>query len=171
MKNDGIYNKYYNIDSLYISIKYYKVLFFVFNYYCTNISENNGKKELLTSQSTLVTIYIIIINLIIYLIRYAFNKNLKSLYKIQFFFTIFISIIIYLLLIMYLISKVFLILEKYNCYICKEGNVICKCCCCDESSSICKCCYSQCCKKYCNYCKFPKVFNLSFGKSFKKNDE
>ena len=159
------YFKNYDSTYIYPTIILNKIYFFSFNYYCTSVSENNGKNELLTSQSTLITIYIFIINMIVYLLKYLVSKNLKTLFIMQ---LVFSSIILFLLSIIYLwfiLSILFFVLEKCNCCICNEGNFICKCYCCDKDSLKCKCCYCQYCDKCCTFNKIPKIFNKCFGKA------
>ena len=58
--------------------------FFIFslNYYCTNITEDNKGLEIILSHSTLITIYMNIIDIIISLINVIFKDN-KKLYYIQ----------------------------------------------------------------------------------------
>lgn len=79
-----------NIDESY---KYYDYFifstvffnrFFIFslNFYCTNITENNEGLEFILSQSTSITIYMNIIDIIISLINSIF-KDIKTLYYIQ----------------------------------------------------------------------------------------
>lgn len=148
-----------------------KMFFFSFNYYCTNVSENTEKNEILSSQSALISIYKIIINLIIYLIKYFTSKNLKTLYIIQFVFSSIGVLFTSIIFLWILFSIVLCVLMRNECCVCYEGKFLCKCCCCDKNSLRCKYCYSHLCEKSCSYCQFPKICNKCFGKAIIENED
>ena len=60
-----------------------KLFLFSLNYFCLNLAKNNERNEFLLSQSTLITIYLSIIEGIINLINYLIGENLDLIYNIQ----------------------------------------------------------------------------------------
>ena len=161
-QDSGKSNKTYNSNNLYSSIIFNKLFFFSFNYYCTNVSENIGKNELLLSQSTLITIYIFIEDLIIFLIKHLASKNLRTLYLIQLVFSsiigVFIGVICFLCILFYLLFC----LKSLELYTCHEGYCLLECCCCNKNSLKCKSCYSQYCEYYWSFCECPKLLTKWF---------
>ena len=129
-----------------------RYFFFSLNYYCTSISESKRGNEMLLSQSTLITIYLFINNIIISFIqRILFDNNennYDNLYRIQLFFSIIFVIIFYFLIIN---NIIFFLCKKFKLYYCVEGICLCHCYCCNEDS-ICHCCYCHCCEENCSYC-------------------
>ena len=148
LKDSGKKNKWYNSNNLCCSMIFNKLFFFTFNYYCSNASENNGTNELLLSQSTLITIYLFIIDIIVYLIKYLVSKTLKKLYIIQLVFSSVIGFVVFFTFIWSIISNFIIALISLKVCICEKEQCFCNCCCCDEHS-LCRGCYSENCKKSC----------------------
>ena len=149
---DEIESYIYKRMIIYYTILMKRYFFFSLNYYCTSISESKRGNEMLLSQSTLITIYLFINNIIISFIqRILFDNNennYDNLYRIQLFFSIIFVIIFYFLIIN---NIIFFLCKKFKLYYCVEGICLCHCCCCNEDS-ICHCCYCHCCEENCSYC-------------------
>lgn len=69
--------------NLYYILIINKLFLFSLNYFCLNLAKNNERNEFLLSQSTLITIYLSIIEGIINLINYLIGENLDLIYNIQ----------------------------------------------------------------------------------------
>ena len=128
-----------------------KLFYFSLNFYCIDIYKKNKGKELLFSQSTLITIYLYIIDLIIWAIK-LLNNNV--LYFIQFGVTFIFSIFYFGFFLIIIMKIIFNIFKSFCIYI--KGNFYWSCCCCYEYSG-CRCCYSECCDSYCSYCKCCEI--------------
>lgn len=130
--------------SIYLSILYNKFFIFQLNYYCVNKAKENTN---LLSQSTLITIYLTISDLIITGINLIF-KDIQTLLLIQIIFSGFVYLIF--LLALYLFS-----LKNSGIVIYFNGICLCECCCCNEFSNCCYCLY---CDNKCSYHENCKYF-------------
>jgi hypothetical protein len=118
---------------LYMTILTNTFFVFLLNYYCLIITKNENNFEYLLSQTILVSIYMNIINLLIFLIKFSF-ENIKILFYIQ-------------LAITYIFDLIFvLIIYRWAFYLllfsCQTIFQLCGCC--EESY-----CYNNCCKIRC----------------------
>ena len=135
------------------SILFKRFFIFSFNYYCTTIKQSIKGNELFFSQSTLITIYLSISDLIIMLLQKFFfsdnNKDYTKLYIIQ----LICSLVFFVFIILFLMINgiIFFWCKKWKLYYCFEGSCLCQCCCCDEDA-FCRCCYCHCCEANCSYC-------------------
>jgi len=131
----------------YFSIILNKLFIFSLNFYCIDIYNKNKGNEILLSQSTLISLYLFIIDTIIYQIK-KLIKNENNLLIIQlafsFVFTVGFSLI--------MIINVILASLKSCCF-CVEGNFYCIFCCCNNKANCCECCYSESCDNHCSHCK------------------
>ena len=157
----GFKDDIFNIDEtfnertyLYLTILTNTFFVFLLNYYCLIIAKNEMNFEYLLSQTILVSIYMNIINLLIFLIKFSF-ENIKILFYIQFVITYIFDIILILILIRWFFYYIL-----FFCQLChyEEGNCICQLCCCKEESS----CYSNCCKIRCSKCSLKCICCESF---------
>ena len=134
----GFKDDIFNIDetfnertAIYVTILTNTFFVFLLNYYCLIIAKNEMNFEYLLSQTILVSIYMNMINLLIFLIKFSF-ENIKILFYIQLTITYLFDLILFLIIYRWLF---YIIL--FSCqFICRG--------CCEESS-----CYSNCCKIRC----------------------
>ena len=135
--------------SLYNSILFSEYFIFLVNYYCLIITKNRIDFELIFSQSISISIYLSIINLIIYLIK----QSLQTVYNNFIFQFAFTSI--WLL--------IFILIEIFRCKQCfvkdltercdySEGNCTCNILCCNKDSKcFCQFCEEKCSECHCNF--------------------
>ena len=131
-------------SGIYVSILFTKFFIFVLNYYCVNITKDEESKELLLSQSTLITIYLMLSDEIISIINLIFRDIIGiNIYIIQTVFSFIILIII--------ILSNFLCCLKIGGDIMYFGGVcLCLCCCCNKDN-LSNSCYCQYCDSICSY--------------------
>jgi len=129
---------------LFISIIYNKLFIFSINFYCIDIYNKNKGNEIIFSQSMLITIYLLIIDGIIWIINHYANDDLLFYIQLRF------SWIIGTLLFWFIIINIVLTFLKFS-YFYVGGNFFCNFCCCNKNS-VCRCCYSECCDNHCSYC-------------------
>ena len=134
----GFKDDIFNIDetfnertAIYVTILTNTFFVFLLNYYCLIIAKSENNFEYLLSQTILVSIYMNMINLLIFLIKFSF-ENIKILFYIQLTITYLFDLILFLIIYRWLF---YIIL--FSCqFICRG--------CCEESS-----CYSNCVKYIC----------------------
>ena len=132
----------------YSSVLFNKFFIFCLNYYCLNRTKENVNTILL-SQSTLITIYLTMSDLIITGINSIFKDNQTLL----FFQTILSGFVYFIYFIVICISS-----SKYGRFITYfNGVCLCKYCCCEKMRYY-SCCYCQYCNDNCSYHENCKCF-------------
>ena len=155
-----------NVNVIFIPILINKFYLLTFNYYCAYISEETKNDELI-SNSTLISLYMGIWDLIIYIIKAIFsgNENLRNIFIFQIIFSSIPSLIAGLYI--FILGFCYLCIACFSCekrefigyfemlycflsfFLCGGGlwfdfghPFYCDCCCCDYLS----CCYCECCE-------------------------
>ena len=121
---------------------------FLLNYYCLILTKNQIGLEVLFSQTILVTIYLIIIEIIIYIIKY-FCPNINKLLLLQFIISGILTLVIGIFILRFIF---FLCSQRYKQCQYKEGICKCEICFCNNNSLFfCECCNLRCSECNCNY--------------------
>ena len=136
---------------LYATILSNEIFIFVINYYCLILINNQINFGSLIPQTILVSVYTLIVNFLLYLIKYILN-NFISLVILQYIVSNCLSYVIlisFLLLFLISIIKTFAFCcQLCTCYEYDKGIINCNSCCCKTNSS----CYSKCCDSNCSEC-------------------
>ena len=127
---------------LFMAILFSKFFIFSLNFYCVNVSKNQENNDILFSQSTLITIYLIIIDGIILIINWII-EDINIIYIFQ-------AIIGCSIYIFFLFMIILFYLKIYSFILYFNGFCLCQCCCCYENTS-CECCYCRYCDSQCSY--------------------
>ena len=131
-------------DNIYAPIFFRKFFIFELNYYCVNISSNEENKELLLSQSTLITIYLLLSDKVISIINWIFGDIFDiNIYSIQ-------NIFSYLVYIIFLLAYNLFKMKKKGVIEYFGGVCLCNCCWCNKRTSF-SCCYCESCDSICSY--------------------
>ena len=142
---NNLYDEEY-VEKNYLYTTVFVNVYFVFylNYYCSLITANKNGLEFLFTQTILVTVYLTIIDLIIYLIKFLI-EDIKILFYIQFIVTLLIYIPTF-----FIFLRAICMFMSFCCKKCEYSQGICNwnMCCCNKNSS----CYSECCNLRCSKC-------------------
>ena len=166
----GFVDYIFNIDEefnerniLYVVILSNAYLIFLVNFYCLIIAKNRISFEFVFSQTILVTIYLTIINYIIYVLKILL-QNQDNAILFQFIVTSILGFFIFFVFFRFIYFFFIAISDSCQYF---EGNCLCQACCCNQKSS----CYIKCCESKCTYCYcyyiccepcFSRIYNLIF---------
>ena len=156
-KNEKIKQYFFkkNLNYIFIPVLMNKFYYLTLNYYCTYISEEKKIKDFeIIPASTLISIYIGVWNIIIYVFQWIIQDNNNKIYFIIHIVLssipslIVVGFIIYFIIVAfpYIHRSLFCILSFILCFggIWNDMGVI-NCCCCDNTSyCYCDCCFEAC---------------------------
>ena len=135
-------------------------LFFLLNFYCLITAKSQTDFEFLFSPTIIITIYNILIEFFIYLIK-KLIQDIYILLLIQLIITFIVLLILIIIIIPAFIKSLYLtIIKCCGQELCKYENGIntCKICCCNENNR----CYSDCCYLRCSECDCSYLFCEKF---------